>query len=161
MISRRAEANFLEGVQLLKSGRFSQALSPLAAAIESERLEYGKCHDARYLSYYGLGLCMSRTDSREALSRCRSAARLKHNDATIVGNLGRVALALGRRSYGYRALRHAHRLAPHDAVIARDLERLGKRRLPVLSFLPRAHPINVVLGRMRASLTPKRTPQAS
>ena len=72
-----------------------------------------------------------------------------------------MALALGRRGYAYRALSRARRLAPHDAVIAHDLERLGQRRLPVLSFLSRAHPINVVLGRMRASLTAKRTPGAS
>ncbi len=159
VICPRAEASFQEGVRLLESGRSRQALSPLKSAIEIERLgKHGDCRQARYLSYYGLGLCITRTDFRGALVLCRSAARLERQDAMIWWNLGRVALALGRRGDAYSALRRARRLAPHDSAIARDVEFLGKRRPPVLSFLTREHPVNVLLGRMRVSLTAKRVP---
>jgi hypothetical protein len=38
---------------------------------------------------------------------------------------------------------------PANTCLAEDLQRLGRRRLPVLQFLPRHHPLNRWLGRLR------------
>ena len=43
--------------------------------------------------------------------------------------------------------------AGRDFRIRRALERLGVRRAPVLAFLHRSNPLNVVLGRLRYRLT--------
>lgn len=155
----RAETNFREGVQLLEAGLSHQALSPLKSAIEIQRLvNNGECREPRYLSHYGLSLCLTRTDYREALCLCRTAARLRRNDATIWWNLGRVAMTLGRRGEAHRALTRALKLSPCDQEIVLDIERLGLRRSPVLSFLPRQNPVNIFLGKLRFSLRAKREP---
>jgi hypothetical protein len=42
---------------------------------------------------------------------------------------------------------------PGHRALASDLEQLGRRQLPVLQFLPRNHPVNRWLGRLRRRFT--------
>lgn len=152
MISQRAEKSFRKGRQLLDEGRPRDALAHLNAAITFDEKKNVRCKDGRYLSYYGFCLCLTRTDRRQALRLCREAVKREQFCHLIWWNLARVALTLGRHGEAYRALQHAFDLQPEHRGIERDLLNLGVRRPPVFSFLPRRHAVNVMLGKMRASM---------
>jgi tetratricopeptide (TPR) repeat protein len=153
MLVQQAETAFQQGTELLRRGRMRDAAPFLRAAIDLES-EHGSSPgkgEARYLSYYGLCLSQTQAKRREALQLCRRAAELEGYRADVWRNLGRVALAGGRRGEAFRAFRRAARLDPGHPGIAADLASLGVRREPVLSFLERGHPLNVFLGRLRTA----------
>jgi len=155
MIHPRAEDSFRNGRQLLDAGRPREALAFLKSAIELERNEDRRSRgQARYLSYYGLGLCLTRNGMRDALNYCRKATEIESFSPDIWWNLGRVALTVRRKGEAHRAFRKGLSLEPGHAGIRQELKRMGLRRGPVLSFISRKHPLNVALGRMRAKLRP-------
>jgi len=161
MINQRAEESFRNGRQLLDAGRPREALAFLKSAIELELSEDRRDRgQARYLSYYGLGLCLTRNGMRDALNYCRKATEIESFSPDLWWNLGRVALTVRRKGEAHRAFRKGLSLEPGHAGIRQDLERMGVRRGPVFSFLSRKHPMNVTLGRMRAKLRPVGKPAA-
>jgi tetratricopeptide (TPR) repeat protein len=151
MLDQRAELAFQQGVECLRRGRCRDALAYLRGAIEVDREQesHAKRRQARYLSYYGLGLALCGGSVREALQLCRHAAEREGYRAELWWNLGRVCIAAGKRGEAYRALVRAARIEPEHRGIARDLRGLGVRRAPVVPFLARGNPVNVLLGRMR------------
>jgi hypothetical protein len=58
-------------------------------------------------------------------------------------------MAFGYKSEAIRYLRRGLMIDPGHGALAAELEQLGRRQLPVLQFLPRNHPVNRWLGRMR------------
>jgi tetratricopeptide (TPR) repeat protein len=137
-------------MELMQRGQSRDALAFLRAAVDmDENHSDGEAAQARYESYYGL--CLSRSPSRlrEALEHCRKAVKLEPYRTDVWLNLGRVALSAGRRGEAYRALEQGRSIDPAHAGIAKELRKLGVRRPPVVAFLPRQHPVNVLLGRMR------------
>jgi tetratricopeptide (TPR) repeat protein len=85
----------------------------------------------------------------KALELCRSAAKEEFYNPELYHNLARVHMAFGFKAEAIRYLRRGLMIDPANASLAADLERLGRRRVPVLQFLPRNHPLNRWLGRMR------------
>jgi tetratricopeptide (TPR) repeat protein len=161
MINPRAEESFRNGRQLLDAGRPREALAFLKSAIELELTEDRRGRgQARYLSYYGLGLCLTRNGMRDALNYCRKATEIESFSPDLWWNLGRVALTVRRKGEAHRAFRKGLSLEPGHTEIRQELKRMGVRRGPVLSFLSRTHPMNVALGRMRAKLRPAGQPAA-
>lgn len=158
MAMQDAEDRFQKGLMLLESGKARDALPFLKAAIDMSR-ENGSAanrRSARYVSFYGVCLCMSRNSRRESLESCRTAARLNDIDPDIWWNLGRVAAIAGKRREAYRAWFRGLSLDNGHAGILTEMRRRGMRRQPVLSFLDRSHPLNIALGRMRARMIKKR-----
>ena len=153
MISHQAEKSFRTGQTLAGQGRARDALPFLSAAIELDELLNGQCEQARYLSYYGLCLCVTAQDARRGLRLCRQAVEMEECNQELWWNSARVALALGRKAEGHRALRFGHKLQSGHRGIRRALGGLGHRRAPVLTFLSRGNPANVVLGKLRTVLT--------
>lgn len=154
MLLQSAEASYRGGMELLEQGRVRDALGFFSGALEIQRTASGDGPgEPRYLSYYGLCLGITRGDMRAALDCCRSAARSEPYNGNAWWNLGRVALIAGRRGEAYRALHKGLEAIPGHTGILRDLRRLGVRRPPVLSVVGRSHPLNAVLGRLRARWT--------
>ena len=150
MFVQDAENRFQEGLQHLASGRARDALPFIGAALEvQEGRVSGGLGQAIYLSYQGLCLCLTRTDSYGGLRHCRRAADMNPFNPEIWWNLGRVALIVGRRAEAHRAFRKGLRVSPGHPSLSRCLLRMGQRCEPVLSFVSRSNPINVLLGRLR------------
>ncbi len=149
MLSREAEDRFRDGMQLLARGHAREALPFFHTAIQFQKEYDDGPGTARYLSYYGLCVSLTRGCGHEALRCCRLATKREDFNAELWWNLGRAALALGRRSEAYRALTRGLALEPKHKGIRQDLGRMGERRPQILSFLSRNHPVNVVLGRLR------------
>jgi predicted Zn-dependent protease len=151
MLDHRAENAFQRGVELIYNNRWREALPFLRAAIDFERQGGDPTEvQARYLSYYGLCLAMSEHRAHEAMRFCRLAADRESYRADMWWNLARVALGAGKRSEAFRALHRGRSVDPTHRGIDVELKRMGVRRTPVVTFLPRENPINVFLGRMRA-----------
>ena len=158
MFVQEAENRFQTGLHHLARGRARDALPFLGAAIEVQlETDIAGQGQALYLSYQGLCLCLTRTDLHEGLHQCRRAAKLDPFNLEVRWNLGRTALMAGRRGEAYRAFREGLRIHPGHSYLSRCLLRMGRRRPPVLSFLPRSNPVNVLLGRLRPRVDPGRS----
>lgn len=149
MLVRPAEESFEKGMQAFAEGRGREAMAFFEAAIELSR-KYGKGKpQARYLSQYGLCLCVVTPNKHQAVEFCREAVTLEGYNPDLQWNLARAFLAADRRRDAYRALLRGLRLQPDHAGLISEIKRMGVRRRPVLPFLQRDHPLNVTFGRMR------------
>ena len=138
-----AEEQYRRGKNLLSDGHAAQALECFRAAHQIDRA------NPRYRSHYGLGLALVERRFDKALEYCRSAAKEEFFNPELYHNLARVHMAFGFTSEAIRHLRRGLMIDPANVALAEDLARLGRRRLPVLQFLPRNHPVNRWLGRLR------------
>lgn len=86
---------------------------------------------------------------RRAVRPCLEAIRHHGAGPEMYGVLVVLLLAAGDRARAYRMVREGLRQAPGHPVLRRQLEALGVRRPPVFGFLPRSHPLNRWLGRVR------------
>jgi len=119
------------------------------AAIELER-RFGKGRpQARYLSYYGLCLGLEQNDLREAMRFCREAVTIEGYNADIRCNLSLVLMRAGRRKEAHINFVRGLHVEPGHRKIVRAMREMGLRRRPVVPFLARTNPVNVMLGRMR------------
>ena len=66
-------------------------------------------------------------------------------------NLGRLLFLAGQRKEAHQVLVKGYRLQPNHPGIREALSRMGVRRRPVLKFLARENPLNVMLGKMANS----------
>ena len=121
------------------------------AAIEIERRRGTDRPQPRYLSFYGLCLVLERNEVHEGLRYCREAMTLESFNADIRCNLGRVLLRAGRRRQAYRCFVRGLNLEPGHSKILGALKTMGIRRRPVVPFLARANPLNVLLGRFHTA----------
>jgi len=159
MLVRAAEKSFEQGSRALAENRCREAMACFEAAVEIEKRFQVRQHQARYLSYYGLCLGMTRTRLHEAIRLCREAVGIEQFNPDLRWNLGRVLMAAGRRREAYDTFIRGLSQQPNHAGLKREMRRLGIRRRPVLPFLSRANPINVMLGKMRAAANAVQVPQ--
>jgi tetratricopeptide (TPR) repeat protein len=141
-----AEEQYRRGKALLAESRYREALECFRSAHQIDRA------NPRYRSHYGLGLALVERRFDKALELCRSAAKEEFFNPELYHNLARVHMAFGFKSEAIRYLRRGLMIDPANAALADDLERLGRRKLPVLQFLPRNHPVYRLLGRLRHRL---------
>jgi len=95
--------------------------------------------EPRAMSWYGVTLVLVEKNITLGVSLCDAALRVAPDDAELLLNSARVHVALRQRQ---RAARDA----------------LGTRRPPVIPFLPRANPLNRLLGRLRHRWTTRHQP---
>jgi Flp pilus assembly protein TadD len=150
MLVHLAEESFQKGLNAFDAGRGREAMAFFEAAIELERRLGDGPPQARYLSLYGVCLSAVARRRRRGVQFCREALGLEQYNPDMYCNLGRVLLAAGRRKEAHQTLLRGLRIQSDHREIIRALKEMGIRRRPVLPFLARANPLNVLLGRMRA-----------
>ena len=148
MLVNAAESRFRRGREALDEGRGLEALALFEAALELERRHGAIRPQARYLSFYGLTLALEGGRIREGLGFCKRAIPEEFYNPELYWNYGRVLMAAGRKKEAHDVLRKGQILQPSHAGIAKDLDKLGRRRRPMIPFLSRSHPFNVALGRL-------------
>ncbi len=151
MLTPSAEQCYVKGLHAMSSGRGREAMALFEAAIRIEWKSRVTAPQARYLSYFGLCLALERNENREALRFCRQAVTLEGYNPDIRCNLGRVLLNAGRRYAAHRCFLRGLASEPGHPAIRRALQAMGNRSRPTVPFLPRGNPVNVFLGRLRAS----------
>ncbi len=134
---------FDEGSAHLSAGRNDDALRCLRAA-------HGLAPDhARLRSMLGVAIARVERDFEQSRTLCESAAKQEFFNPDLYLNLSSVYLEFGRRSEALRYLRRGQMIDPGHQPIRSAIGALGKRRLPIVPFLPRRHPLNRALGTAR------------
>jgi len=140
------------GLEELQQGDHLAAMAQFEALLRRVRQHPNHSAEASALSYYGLALAMHSPGRREALGFCERAAQVEFFNPDLYLNLARVCLLLGERLRAYDSIQRGLSLRPTHSGLRRALTEVGCRRLPVLPFLIRSHPVNVMLGRWRRRL---------
>jgi tetratricopeptide (TPR) repeat protein len=148
MLVQAAETRFQRGLLALKDGRGLEALALFEAALELEKRLGARSPQARYLSYYGLALARDAGQLREGAELCRQAIAREFFNADLCWNYGRVLLLLDRRKEAFAAFVKGLSVQKNHQEILLELGRMGWRKRPLITFLPRANPINAALGRL-------------
>lgn len=143
VLDEEAKALFEAGKAHLEEERPAEALPRLRRAAE-----LAPAH-ARVRSALGVAIALVERDFEQARAHCESAVKQEFFNPDLYFNLSRVYLAFGRRPEALRYLRRGQMIDPGHAGIQRTLSELGRRRLPVVPFLPRRHPLNRVFGSAR------------
>lgn len=102
-----------------------------------------------YMSYTGLLAALAEERFADGEALCQEALSLRRNHAQLYLNLAEVYQRCGRKDDAIMTLEKGLVSSGRDFRLRRALERIGKRREPVLTFLHRCHPLNRSLGRLR------------
>jgi len=145
-----ADELYRRGLAALVLKRPEEALWSFRSALKLYR-SAGALPSWRCLSYFGLSLAMANgAGMQEAVRACESALKNDKYDGQLYLNLGRVYLLNGRRSKAIHTFERGIEKEPDLAELRQALREADRRAKPVLSMLPRSHPLNVYLGRRRA-----------
>ena len=147
-----AENQFKKGLTALVDHNYKDATVFFKRAIDIDLARNRRKPDLRYLSYYGLSLAKAGISTTEAISICRQAVSRHKSHPILWLNLGRVYVMAGKQERALEALDTAAQLAPGNRVLAHELAQLERRSSPVLGKLPRSHPVNIALGKLRGSM---------
>jgi tetratricopeptide (TPR) repeat protein len=153
----QSEEHFRDGISALENGRPGEAVQHFRYAIASERKKSSARPPMRYVSYYGLSLVLSRQAVHQGVEFCERAAVRDSFDAVLLLNLGRVYRVTGRTTKALAAFERGLKLDPTNLRLKIERSRLDRRARPALPGLGRDHPLNRSLGRLRASLLPRRS----
>jgi tetratricopeptide (TPR) repeat protein len=151
MSERRAESAYRKGIDAVGRGDFLDALAYFEAALELAGGGSGRLPVAA-MSYFGLCLAMVSDRLAEARDICEAAVEAAPSNPEMHLNLSRVCVRQGDRAHAFRTLVRGLRAAPRHPGLIEALRRLGFRRRPMVSFLPRHHPLNRLLGSLRAAV---------
>jgi hypothetical protein len=145
-VTQREASDFIRGKDSLVRGYAREALPFLQRA-------YSQAPTVpEATSWYGLALALASTERERGLLLCQTAANDGGQQLELRINLALAKVACGERKDAWVMLRRLEAEAPEDPRVVRQLKRLGFRKSPVLTFLPRTHPVNRTLGRWRQRL---------
>jgi tetratricopeptide (TPR) repeat protein len=131
-------------MEALKAGRTDIALSCFEEAAKEDE-------SPEIISHLAFCLAKERQDFRRASSFCRWCISEDRGNSVHYLNLGRILLLDGRRQDAIRVFRDGL-LHENNPSIREELEKIGTRKYPVISSLPREHSVNRILGKLFARL---------
>jgi len=130
-----------KAIRLTKKCRFKEALA---------LFEIGGCYrnDPVATSYYALCVAAYRKDAKVAASVCKSALKRGFYSPDIFLNLGKIYLLAKRKDLAIKAFSKGLSIDKAHKGLKKQLKRLGTRRVAPISFLPRGHAVNVLIGQI-------------
>ncbi len=138
------------GIDLCRQGSWQEGVRVLGRVAESN-LE-GVELPSRFFSYLGYGIARVENRVKEGLSLCQHAIKKEFYQPDNYANLARTYQLAGRRLGALRALRRGLSVAPQDRSLHLIRRQMGIRRGSLIPLVPRSHPINRFLGRLRHTL---------
>lgn len=124
-----------------------EQLNRLAAQYEPEGSLPGV-----FYSYLGLARARVEGRKKEGLELCKFALERQANKSDNHVNLAAMYLLVGRRHAAFLVADRAAKWFEDDPRVLALVDRLGVRQPPVLGFLARSNPVNVLLGQARHRL---------
>ncbi|WP_246329808.1 tetratricopeptide repeat protein [Geomonas limicola] len=125
-------------VAALDAGETSSALAFLERALKI-------FDNACWYSYLGYCVAKERGQVRKGVELCGSALQQEPENPIHFLNLARVHLVAGKKVEALQALREGMNCGGNAEILSL-LEKIGTRKPPVFSFLPRNHALNRVVG---------------
>jgi tetratricopeptide (TPR) repeat protein len=143
-----------DAIDLCRRGGWKEGLPALARIAERE--ERPGALPALVYSYLGYGIALRQQRVQEGLKLCQHAVKLEFFQAESYLNLARTQLLAGQRRAAVRTVAQGLKIEPDHARLLEVRRELGLRKRPVLPFLSRSNPLNLLLGRLRHGLSPRR-----
>jgi hypothetical protein len=139
-----------KGLALCREGDWDRGLQLLGAAAEG-RQGAAELPGLVY-SYLGYGIARYQRRVKDGLKLCEHAVKIQYYEPDNHLNLARVQLILEDRKGAVSSIARGLKLDPNHRGLKDLRVEIGVRRRPVLPFLSRRNPLNVLLGRLRNSL---------
>lgn len=131
----------------LEKGRIDLAEACLKQALQRAP-DHPEC-----VAYLAICLAAGRRKYVTAEKLVQNILEINPYDATAWYARGRINLLGGRRKQAFADFAQARHVSCADAGVEAVVDQMDPRRGPVLPFLPRDHFLNIVLGRLRSSLS--------
>ncbi len=141
-----------EGIRLCRLGQWQQGLEVLVAAAPLYEVVQPTGVPSHYYSYIGAARAEVEGRYDEGLRLCQVALTRDFFDPENYANLARVDLCRGEVGKAYQSLSRGLTLDPRNRQLKAVRREMPQRRRPVVPFLRRDHPVNVVLGIVRHDL---------
>lgn len=139
MIAAHVSAEVETGIKLTREGRFTEALD----AFDKDILF---THYPLALSCYALCLAEVDANYERALSLSVAASEKEFYNPEIYQNLGRILLLTGQKTSAIKVFRKGLKFDTGHAGLRSEIHKLGLRRKPVVTFLPRQNFVNRFFG---------------
>ena len=143
-----------DAIDRCRRGGWKDGLPALARIAEQEQRPGAL--PALVYSYLGYGIALRQQRISEGLKLCQHAVKLEFYQAENYLNLARTQMLAGYRRAAVRAVADGLKIEPDNQDLLELRREVGVRRRPVLSFLSRSNFINLLLGRVRHLLMPRR-----
>jgi len=147
-----SEDSYRKGLILLERRNYKDAILLFRTAIDQERAEGVKTPKMKFVSFLGLALTYQQGRSEEGAKLCEQAVKRDFLDPDLFCNLGIVYLRNRQKARAFEAFQKGLNLEAGHHRIREELERFDRREQPVFGFLPRTHPVNRLVGRLRHRL---------
>lgn len=147
VVRRGAADDEGRGIALCRGGDWDRGLDVLGRLASGGGRLSGKGY-----SYLGYGMAHRHKQVREGLRLCNHAVKLEFYQPDNLFNLARTQLLAGDRRGATESMRRGMAIDRDHAGLVALAEELGTRRKPVLQFLTRRNPLNVLLGRLRHAI---------
>lgn len=151
MVDARLTDYALQGITLCRQGDWARGMSVLKKVAEAER--QGSL-PSQFYSFLGFGIAKFERKTTEGLALCKHALKKEFYQPENYVHLARTQLLAGDRKGAVATLDRGLRLLPGHLELERLRAEMGRRRRPVIAFLPRQNVFNQVLGRVRAAVLP-------
>lgn len=142
------------GVAACRRSDWDEGLKLLGAVAEAGGLSRDDLPAAFY-SYLGYGIARFKGQRREGLRLCKHAVKQEFYRAEHYFNLARTYVEAGNKAAAVKTVEEGLAIEPGNARLRWLKDELGARRSPVIPFLSRSNPLNVLLGRLRHRLSDK------
>ena len=133
------------GLAYIKEKNWEAALNSLRES--AKRFSPPAAPPPILFSALGLALAMEENKVQEGLNQCRRALEKAPGQPEIYYHFGMVYLKAGKKEKAYSVFKGGLKINPDHAGMRSHLRKMGIRKKPILSFLPREHAINRFFGR--------------
>lgn len=133
------------GIERCRQGDWETGLAFLGRVAEAEH----SALPGLFYSYLGYGIALRQRRVQEGLKLCRHSVKIQFYEPENYVNLARTCLLAGDRPGAVRAVVDGLKVIRQHPTLLRLHRELGIRAAPVLPFLGRSNPLNLLLGRLR------------
>ena len=142
----KLDIDYIKGQDLFEKKNYKDALKYFLLATRKGKASAFK---SRYLSAVGVAqVCVG---DRSGLTLCRNVAHKEDYDEEVFYNLAYDEMKIGHRRQTVVALEQGLDISPAHKGLKNLYQQLGRRKEPVVSFLPRDSIVNKMCGRLRSS----------
>jgi hypothetical protein len=146
-VRREISYTLSRALVLCREGNWNEGLVYLGQLAESG--EPGSAMPGLFYSYLGYGIARCQGKVKEGLKLCEHSVKVEFYEPDNYLNLARTCLLAKDRPGAVRAVRRGLKVDPQNVELMAIYRDLGIRQQPVLSFLARGNPFNMLLGRIR------------
>lgn len=146
-VRREVSYTLSRALALCREGNWNEGLVYLGQLAESG--EPGSALPGLFYSYLGYGIARCQGKIQEGRKLCEHSVKVEFYESDNYLNLARTCLLAKDRPGAVRAVRGGLKVDPQNLELLVLYRELGIRQEPMIAFLSRGNPLNMLLGRIR------------